>query len=350
MIDKGIIIKNVYYMLSYAFKTLKTKNFESIDKEEFEHIHDLFAEIIYKAISLLLKRGIYKEYVGVSDNIPVLKGKLNIQGTLQNRISRKIFVSCEFDELSENNIYNRIIKTSLNLLFQSTNVSAKRKRELRSIMPYFCDIDIIDHHNIHWNTLKFQRNNKTYKMLLNICYFILDGMIMTTSPGKYKMRAFSEEHMNRLFEKFVLEYFRTHHKELRANADQIYWDLDKENSPVVQFLPSMQTDITLEYKSKTLIIDTKYYAQMMQHQFSSHSIHSANLYQIFTYVKNKDIKRNGSVSGMLLYALTQEEVKPELDAILNGNRIMVRTLDLGVDFDRIKEQLDNIATYIKESH
>lgn len=187
-------------------------------------------------------------------------------------------------------------------------------------------------------------------MLLNICYFILDGMIMTTSPGKYKMRAFSEEHMNRLFEKFVLEYFRTHHKELRANADQIYWDLDKENSPVVQFLPSMQTDITLEYKSKTLIIDTKYYAQMMQHQFSSHSIHSANLYQIFTYVKNKDIKRNGSVSGMLLYALTQEEVKPELDAILNGNRIMVRTLDLGVDFDRIKEQLDNIATYIKESH
>lgn len=42
--------------------------------------------------------------------------------------------------------------------------------------------------------------------------------------------------------------------------------------------------------------------------------HSANFYQIFTCVKNKDIDIGDgerSVSGMLLYAKTEEELQPE---------------------------------------
>ena len=64
-------------------------------------------------------------------------------------------------------------------------------------------------------------------MLLFICYFILDGLLMTTEDGKYKMREFSDDHMNRLFEKFVLEYYRRHHPSLNARAEQIKWNLDR---------------------------------------------------------------------------------------------------------------------------
>ena len=82
---------------------------------------------------------------------------------------------------------------------------------------------------------------------------------------------------------------------------------------------------------------------MMQRQFDKYSIHSANLYQIFTYVKNKDVNNDGSVSRMLLYAKTHETVAPDMDARFSGNRIMVKTLDLNKDFDKIKQQLDNIV-------
>lgn len=44
-IDKGIFIRNIYYMLTYAFQELKQNNYEEIAGEEFEEIHDLFAEI-----------------------------------------------------------------------------------------------------------------------------------------------------------------------------------------------------------------------------------------------------------------------------------------------------------------
>ena len=61
--DKGIFIKNIYYMLAYAFKVLRQKNYEEIEAEEFETIQDLFAAILAKGISQQLKQGLYREYV-----------------------------------------------------------------------------------------------------------------------------------------------------------------------------------------------------------------------------------------------------------------------------------------------
>ena len=40
--DKTILIRNVYYMLSYAFDELKKNNYENIAQEEFDRIQDLF--------------------------------------------------------------------------------------------------------------------------------------------------------------------------------------------------------------------------------------------------------------------------------------------------------------------
>ena len=41
--DKSIFIKNVYYMLSYAFQDLRPDREDDVAGEDFERIHDLFA-------------------------------------------------------------------------------------------------------------------------------------------------------------------------------------------------------------------------------------------------------------------------------------------------------------------
>lgn len=48
-------------------------------------------------------------------------------------------------------------------------------------------------------------------------------------------------------------------------------------------------------------------------------------------------------AGMLLYAKTDEDIYPENEYRMSGNRIAVRTLNLDGDFDMIREQLDGIA-------
>ena len=162
------------------------------------------------------------------------------------------------------------------------------------------------------------------------------------------MMTFTDEHMNRLFEKFILEYYKKEFPLLKAEAKQISWAIDDTIS-TNELLPIMQTDIMLHFKKgKTLIIDAKYYSQTMQYHFNKVTIHSHNLYQIHTYVTNQDKKHEGNVDGMLLYAKTEEEIIPDGQIHLNdGNVISFKTLDLNQDFHQIKKRLNSfISNYM----
>ena len=59
----------------------------------------------------------------------------------------------------------------------------------------------------------------------------------------------------------------------------------------------------------------------MQKQYNKQTLHSNNLYQIFTYVKNYDIQNSSNVAGMLLYAKTNEEIKKKDVNDLNVKKI-----------------------------
>lgn len=344
--DKNIFIHNIYCMLAYAFQELNLNNYNDIGSETFDNIQQLFAEILIKGVSCQLKQGIHKKYVLHEESLSTIRGKLNIRNTLQNIFSKKQKMACEFDELSENNIFNQIVKTVIGKLIRHSKVKEEQKAKLRKLMMFFTNVDIIDIHTIKWNTLVFDRNNKSYRMLLYICYFLTESILMTTEKGKFNMKTFTDEHLCRLFEKFVLEYYKAEHPEYKAQAPQIKWNIDL-NVSTTNILPIMQTDIMLKINERTLIIDTKYYSHTMQVHYNKATIHSNNLYQIHTYVTNKDKGHKGLVDGMLLYAKTDEEIVPDGVMKLNdGNRIFFRTLDLNVPFDNIKKQLDNFAKQV----
>ncbi len=341
--DKGIFIRNIYYMLTYAFQELKQNNYEEIAGEEFEEIHDLFAEILARGISYQLKQGLHKEYLSCHESLSTLKGKLNINGTINNLMQKRQRIDCEYDELSENNKFNQILKTTIQYLLIHPKVKKNKKASLKCLLLFFSNVEVLDIATIKWTTMRFDRNSKTYQMLLYICYFILDEILMTTEKGAYKMQNFSDERMCRLYEKFVLEYYKKHHPELKAKATQIDWSINKEES-TSNILPIMQTDIMLTLKERTLIIDTKYYSKSMQYQFGKKSIHSNNLYQIYSYVMNHDVDHTGKVDGMLLYAKTEEDITPDGQTKFNdGNVIYYRSLDLNQDFKNIKKQLDELV-------
>ncbi len=342
--DKNIFIKNIYYMLSYAFTTLNQSNYEDVASEEFDNIHNLFAAILAKGIGQQLKQGLYREYLNQTDSLPVLRGKLDIQGTIKHKIAHERLISCEYDILSENNLLNQILKTTVMLLITHAQVDAEYKNELKKEMLFFSSVEAIVPSSIKWSAIRFHRNNQTYRMLISLGQFILEGMLLTTEQGMYKMASFvDEQRMCRLYEKFILEYFSKEYPQLSVKASQIPWALD---DGIGTMLPVMQSDITLSYKNKILIIDAKYYSHTTQVQYDKHTLHSQNLYQIFTYVKNTATnlaKENYEVSGLLLYAQTDENIQLDNVYLMSGNRIAVKTLNLNCDFVDIKKQLNAIA-------
>ena len=343
--DKSIYIKNVYYMLSYAFQILKQSNYDQVRTERFEHIEDLFAAIMARGIGRQLKQCLYRTYVTKTETLAVMRGKLDMPGTIRNKIQHKTKLDCIFDELSENNTFNQILKTTMLCLLRADGVKVERKAALKKLLVFFDSIDALDPVRIQWGRLQYQRNNRNYELLMNVCYFVLDGMLQTTENGDYRVASFSDEHMARLYEKFILEYYREHCSWLsEIKAAQVKWNIDDDvSASLIRFLPTMQTDIMLRLDAKILIIDAKYYGETLQKQYDKYTLRSAHVYQIFSYVKNMDVKHTGNVGGVLLYAKTDEEILPDGNVTIEGNMIAAKTLDLNVDFRLIEEQLNAVA-------
>lgn len=342
--DKSILIKNIYYMLAYAFSAFNLGEYKDIETEKFENIHNLFAALLSKGIGKQLKQGLHREYLNQTEDLPVERGKIDMSESIKNLVSKKQVLTCEYDVLSENNLINKIIKSTVILLLKNADVEQKYKEMLKKEMLFFSNVETVDLKSIRWSSIRFQRNNNSYRLLIGVCWLIVGGMIITEDNGKYRLgTVINERRMHELYEKFLLGFFAKECPQVKTSSPEIRWALDDESHFL---LPKMQSDIMLSKGNTVLIIDAKFYGKTMAHQFNSNSLHSANLYQIFTYVKNKDAEFTNNdycVSGMLLYAATNEILQPDCTYMMSGNKISARTIDLNQNFSTISSKLKNIV-------
>lgn len=340
-----IPVHNIYYMLSYAFRVLNEQGYKSIETEEFHNVAELCASILTKGVKQQLKRGLGQEYISETEALSSPRGKIYVTASIKNLSMIRGELVCTYDEFSVNSYMNRIIKSTLLLLLKA-KISPSRKKEIKKLLVFFGDVETLDIHTINWS-IRFNRNNQSYRMLVAVCELVIKGLIQTQSDGSTKMMDFlDDQKMHRLYEKFILEYYNTEYKHLKvkASASMMDWQVD---DGFRDLLPKMKTDITLTCGERTLIIDAKYYERNLREQYGKVSIPTDNLYQIFTYVKTKENELVGvpheKVSGMLLYAQTEAEGAFNNEYQIMGNRVCVRTLDLSGDFQSIKNQLDDIA-------
>lgn len=346
-----IPIENIYYMLSYYFKfdalNNKIKNIKNTEK--FDTIADLSSQILIRGVNILSKRGFAKEYILYSEDLSTLKGKIDISNSIKTMSFNKKRLVCLYDNFSINFYLNRIIKTAICELLKfdfPKEIKKERKKELRKILHFFNEVETIELHKINWN-IQYNRNNQIYRILISVCHLFIKGLLISDLPKNKKnifLNTPNEEYMSKLYERFILNYYAIEFKnEIESNASQIDWALDDDNDR--EMLPKMQTDIMLTHKNnKILIIDAKYYSKPIKKQFDKDKIDSNNLYQIFSYVKNKSLENaNYEVSGMLLYAKTNKnnfEINKSYN--MSKNKIIVRSLDLTCNFKYIAKQLNEI--------
>ena len=332
-------VGNIYYMLAYAFRSLNTGGISYVGNEDFDNLHELFAEIIIVGMRKQLKRGLPRQYRSQREELSNLRGKIDIQTSVRSQTMARRRLVCEFDEFTEDTPGNRLIKCAITYLLKQDDVSDNRKRYLKFLRASLGNVT-----DVQYIRVSQQRTGGAeYAILVNVCGFLLDGLLMNTSGG-YKMREWlADEAMSSLYERFLLEYFRRHHSDFNPRKAQIGWDMPD----VPAQMPKMESDVYLTFGGRTLIIDAKFYRRTMAEHFGKKTYHSQNLYQIFTYVKNADKAKDGSVAGMLLYAKTDEDVTPDSDSVIGGNGISVKTLDLTQDFKGIRSQLEKVAAILQ---
>ena len=118
--------------------------------------------------------------------------------------------------------------------------------------------------------LPFENDRNALIQKINAVY-VLAGLSIPKLESGDEIIDIDTFTMCRLYEKFILEYYRKEYKnQIIANASRIPWQLDDEENSM---LPVMQSDIMFQRNDRVLIIDAKYYEHSTQVQFDTHTLH-----------------------------------------------------------------------------
>jgi len=341
-----IPIRNLYYMLSYAYDVLKVGDNVKLSNEEFDNIYDLFGKILVNGLSLLIKRGFNREYICISDELPVLRGKIALNDTLKRQTFILGKLSCEYDELSSNVLFNQIIKTSIITLINYKELDKNIKDQLIRINRYFQGIEVLRLQKSHFSRVLYHRNNRFYKLIIDVCELIYDEVLVTSQEGETIFKDFiRDKRMAALYEKFILNFYKKELSSIQVRSPIFQWEKDVDFEHIGEdFLPVMRTDIVLQNEEKQLIIDAKYYTNALQirNVGETKKLISGNLFQIYAYMNNSTFI--GEKAGMLIYPV----VDTELDFVysIQGKKIYVKTLNLNASWENIYGRLIEIAAVI----
>ncbi|MDF7641047.1 hypothetical protein PT279_05515 [Bifidobacterium sp. ESL0784] len=344
--EDNVVIKNIYYMMTYAFKALRLNDYRRLATEDFDHIDDLLAAILAIAIGAQRRRGFEREYLPIHENLHTVRGHIDMTATARLQMAGYNGLACVYDDFSEDTYKNRVLKTTALLLIGRKDVDAVRKTDLKRCLIAMRDVGEVDIHRVDWARLRFHRNNASYVLLMNVCQMVIERELFNQDEGNWSMQYRSKRKLSKLYEKFVLEYYRVHHPELSASAKTV----NRQAQGNIEFLPRLLTDVTLSRGRRELIIDAKCYGHILDVHYGKPIYAPKHINQIQSYVLHEVFDNDKLVDGMLLYAkVGNEDGHNETWSELE-HHFSVRTMDLNRDFDAIAADLDDIAVrWIEET-
>ncbi len=296
------------YMLIYAYD-IDLKNEALMQGENSEYrILELFIRLFSDALLDEFKKGVFKQYITMQENLKVLRGKYIIEQNFNNFYHQNIY--CEFDEFSMDNELNRFFLYAIRTFKKFSTYSNLHRCEVV--------LDEVDYFNVDFKRLNiyFDRMNSRYKKSYEVALMILQKLVPLTDTSTDRSFAFLFD-MAEVFEKFVGRMY----KEIDCTAQ-----LQKQgNFGSLVLKPDIMTS--------RKIIDTKY-----KKVNSIADLSVQDKYQMFAYGVNFKVQ-----DTMLLYPKHLVDVCDNLE-LGKGDKLVrleMRNLDLGFD-GRFNEFIDEI--------
>lgn len=347
--ETTIPIYNLYYLLCYAWERLEERDL--IDVASAAPPRDtlnLLGRVLGNGTKALIRRGFERGYREQQAELTGIRGKILFTPTVRKQLPRYGRAECAYDELEHDTTANRIIRATLTLLVRSELVEDELRRELVALHRNFRDVAEVRVTVGDCRRVVVHRNNRHYGFMLDVCGLIL-GMLLPDEKGSSsRFRDFSRDHqaMARLFEEFVRNFYRHHQAECGiadVSSKVIPWDGTADDTQSLALWPGMKSDICLKRRGSPLLIDCKYYTNVLKEsRYGKETISSTNLYQVFTYTQNLAAQPGWeSVEGLLLYAENGEQV--EIGYTVRGRHLLAATVNLNVEWRKIHERLVDLV-------
>lgn len=275
-------------MLAYVLPPLSRGGFALLEEEEMGNFQDLLALILAEGMSSLVRRGMARGYVPMMMEGTRPRGRILFAPSLELQARGSRSLAYEADEFLEDTVPNRILREAALLLLRDKGTGEESKRKLRVASSPFLSLTPLPVSSIDFRTLSFHRGDGIYPLLLFIARLVLDGSIPMEEEGDSPAERLEyQKKIHALYEEFVRAWFRKERPDLFANRRNIPWALDDDSDPFSKtLLPQMEGDLILRSGDSVLVVDAKLYSRALSDYYGKETFHSANLYQILSYVRN----------------------------------------------------------------
>lgn len=338
---RKIPIRNLYYLLCYAWDVLEEKDDALVTElDGLAHV-ELLAKVLAVSVQRLWKRGLDRGYRTLEEETSLPHGRIDIQRTVTRQLDRVGRVACRYDELGHDVLHNQILATTARRLARLPRLARDLREEMIAVGRTLADVSTIPLRAATFTQVQLHGRLRRYRLPLHICELVHDQLVVDERTRDVHFRDFVEDpkKMPVLFEQFVRNFYRRELNGWSVKRDDIAWDLVPLTAGASDYLPKMQTDVSLRGEGRTIILDTKFYAEAFTSHYESAKLRPAHLYQLTAYLRNIAAKggADASAAGVLLYP--EVNAIPSLQYMSEGHRLTATGVDLGADWRVIHERL-----------
>jgi 5-methylcytosine-specific restriction enzyme subunit McrC len=337
-----IPIRNVYYMLCYAWRFLTQADLVDLDRIPGENVLDLLTAVLLQGVEHLARRGLEQDYDSHAEEITGVRGRIDALQSARRFLLKHGRAACIFDELSVDTLPNRIIKSTLCTVECNSDLHHELRPRVHRLRKQLVGISEIDVTPLSFRRVQLHGNNRYYRFLLNVCRIIQDNSLVDSQPGKFRFYDFvrDERVMSQIFQSFLYQFAKQEILDWKVERINIGWQADSDTDPTLAFLPRMETDIVLRRDDACLIVDAKYYQTTMSSRYGVAKFHIGNLYQLLSYLTNYRKGPDEEVKGMLVYPKVDRVVSEHYR--IKGFDVSLRTIDMNQSWPQIRAELVTI--------
>ena len=268
--SKDILIKMLKTLKNSPFKNLSVANLKSSKIPLFE----IFISMFLEELTALVRNGIKSDYISKEENLKFLKGKLKISEQIKYNTIHKERFFVQYEEFISNRVENRIIKTTLQFLYNKSKLN-KNQQRIREFLFVFDEIEISHNIKTDFSKIKLNRQMKDYEQVLLWCKtFLFENSF---SPYKGNDIAFALLFdMNLLFESFVYSYLKKSSNFQDIKSQDTTHHLAYENG-IGRF--RLKPDIVIN--GGKIIADTKW--KILSEDKAYNGVLQDDMYQLYAY-------------------------------------------------------------------
>ena len=341
MNDRKIPISNIYYLLCYAWGHFDERDVVRLDElDGLESVQDLLGKVLAEGTYRLIRRGIDRGYRDVREDLSGIRGKIAVGETVKRALRARGQVTCDYEELSHDVLHNRILRSTLRSLIRLPDLHSDVHTEVRNAYTKLDGVTLVPLSRRLFEQVQLDRNRRYYRFLMSVCRLIHEQLLVDERIGEATFTSVSEERMERLYEAFIVEFYRCEQNRYRVNprGRTISWADEGTADHQRSKLPRMEADAILEAPDRRIIMDAKYYREALGGRYGG-KLHSDNLYQLLAYLRSREATEAPGTrhEGILLYPTVDAPVA--VDVHLEGFRIQARSINLAQDWRRIHQDM-----------